>query len=273
MSEETKGNSFWDRASAALGTGGALLELHVDDLSEPATLCEGAEISGFVAIEGGRADQQGEVRVAVLQQWVTMVYVGKTMVPIVHTKYYNDTILSHVFETAAHSDTVRLPFTLRIPEGVTLENEWFLTAAFAAEGAMSPISGRLSFKLLPGAVVQGLVATLVTASQVTETKVWGGTDGVYQCRFLPRGEQTKHLDGMHLTVKVDRDEDTVEGALHINPQEHTLVDHLRSIVGANNEKHPFSFPASAMAESAAADQEPYPAAVRYFRDCLAPHFS
>lgn len=276
----TEKEGFWERVGAAVGIGSAEIGLALETTHRPAAFYGGQEIFGRVLLRGGNVEQIGEVRATVEERWVTIIYAGKSAIPVTQTRRYAEQLLFPARRVTADSENEAIPFSLRLPDtDLTLAHEWYVVAAFAAQGAISVRRAEEKFALLPPRPILGLMSALHDAvtglsGEIVQAGAVTNNRNEYLCPFLPSSALRDQIDGLRLRVRLDRNKDLVEGLLDVNPQEHSFLEHLQALIGANNQSHFISFSASALAQGAAlkdiGEAEPDPEIVRALRLLLNP---
>jgi len=148
--------------------------------------------------------------------------------------------------TLAPGDAERdIPFTLMVPMGIALTAVCFVAAhAASTAGIDSDRHAAAGFTLLPPRFIQAATNALLTFGdfeqiEQADSPKAEGSGYVFTLDFIAPPSLHHALDG----VKFELEEDGAQviGTIVINPQEHTLADHLRSFIHADRIRVPVAF--------------------------------
>jgi len=236
--------SFMDKLGAAAGLGAA--EVSVSTLESVYHWGDAAR--GTLGLRGGSVEQRvTRITVAAMERWETRDSDGD------RREEYRD---HHETQVAGESllapgAAAQHPFEVQIPDGADLEHEWYIHVRVHVAGGADrhAYSG---FRLLPPPAILGLSAALGEVAPFRQQYLGNARRQVIM-DFAPPDHLKDKLDGVKLLVTEDGG--AVHGILEINPQEHSLVDHLKALVQADRIKREIRFPAESLA---AAPEGPAP---------------
>lgn len=237
--------SIVDRMGAAVGIGIAEIALTLD---EPEREFEGGDvIRGTITTRGGKVAEVGRLTVMFGERWETMVATGQTPRTVAQFRGHEATIVVESLELPAAEEGPELRFALTMLPDTDLSHHWTVDALFESDEAVDSV-GSAAFKVATPAPIAGLQSA-VPAVMAFELYNLYNNGSEYHLDFHAATPEVKNqFDSVHLTVTLDREADTINGTFLVNPQEHTLIDHLQSLVQANNRKYPFALKASEAAQ-------------------------
>lgn len=236
---------FMEKFGAQFGYGLAELTVTLDEPTQ--AYLGGDTIKGTVTIRGGKLDQVGQLSIQLCEIWYEVYYTGKTPTNTQRNRYHNETLLAENLELKAGEDVEEFRFALTmIPDGC-LTHQWSVMALFTTTSTASATASA-PFEIAPPKEIAGLTE-LVQAIEPFELAdcINHGTE--YILNFLPTTPELKaRFDAIRLTLHRDPYEEKLTGELLINPQEHTLAEHLQSILQLNNRTTPISLTAAEIAK-------------------------
>jgi len=253
----------------------------------------GDAIEGEVVVRPrpGHAVRLAEVAVAVIEQDIDGIVVepsllatgtpgsaatavalaqGPEIVGGVHEK-----VIARDVVVSPETGTVSLPFSVAVPHGESLANSYALAARAAVSG--NDLDGDMEavepFPVLPPRFLQALIRGLDTVGDFSLSAVRSepkedGAGDRYDLDFAPPEGMKQHLDGVRFLIEDDATR--VWGELEVNPQEHTLAEHLASFVRADRERFPLEFDKAEL-NAAAARNKPSPEAARRLQELIGPY--
>ncbi|GAB4462651.1 MAG: hypothetical protein OHK0029_29860 [Armatimonadaceae bacterium] len=241
---------FVERFGAAFGYGIARLEVTLEEPNRE--YAAGDVIHGTISTLGGKLNEKGILSVSLYEHWVEMVPTGATMSSASRYRHHNSTLLVEGLELKAGEKGPDYPFALTMVMHPNLGHDWGVMARFEAPN-VAESTAQASFRIHPPAAIAGLVA-MVREVLPMEMYQWYNHRNRYHVNFRPETEEVKEqFDALHFTVDLDTEADTLNGELLINPQEHTVSDHLQSLLQSNNRTVPIAFTASEVARGAESD--------------------
>ncbi len=187
----------------------------------------------------------------------------------------HEVVIARDLTVSPEAGPVSLPFSLAVPHGESLANAYAVAARAAVSG--NDLDGDMEavepFPVLPPLFLQALIRGLDTLgdfalSAVRSEPKEDGTGDRYDLDFAPPEGMKQHLDGVRFLVQDDATR--VWGELEVNPQEHTLAEHLASLVRADRERFPLEFDKAEL-NAAAARDEPSPEAARRLQELVGPY--
>jgi hypothetical protein len=205
----------------------------------------GDVIRGLVTTRGGKLDQTGALLIHIREVWYTVVYnpATKTGMQQTHSHRHGETLLSEALTLRTDEAGEEFRFALTMPPDGALQHEWAVEAVFDVPGT-GDASATASFLLATPAPIQGLLDAITTVAPFEVSIHNDGNE--YTADLKPTGEVKKDFDGVRLVVTWDRDQDRLAGILHINPQDHTLQEHMQSLLRLNNRTEPFELPVASV---------------------------
>ncbi|HVK05985.1 MAG TPA: hypothetical protein VM490_21125 [Armatimonadaceae bacterium] len=185
---------------------------------------------------------------------------------------YGSVVVARDFSLAPGGEPVVLPFSLRVPHGRSVTSGYFVSAHAAVSTDGSDLNGAEPFTLLPPRFVRALTASLETFGAFEPILLHnrpraGGEGDFFDLNFAAPAELRDALDGVRFLV--EEDGDVIRGEVEVNPQEHTLREHLASLFHADRVHFPVSFEREAL-NAAARDGRPAEEVVARLREILDP---
>ncbi len=238
---------FMEKFGAQFGYGLAELTVVLD---EPTKAYAGGDtIKGTVTIRGGKLDQLGQLSIQLCEIWYEVYYAGKTPSNTQRNRYHNETLLSENLELKAGGDSEEFRFAVTmVPDGC-LVHQWSVVALFTTT-ATAIASANAPIEIAPPKEIAELT-DLITALEPFELVDCINHDSEYILNFLPTTPELKErFDAIRLTLHRDHYEGQLTGELLINPQEHSLKEHLQSILQLNNRTVPITLTAEEIAKGA-----------------------
>jgi|GEM_PF-4029333 sporulation-control protein spo0M len=238
---------FVEKFGAAFGFGIAELQVTLD---EPGHAYGGGDIvKGVITTKGGKLDETGTLTVALFEHWTETVHTGTTPSTANRYRYHNETLLVENLLLKAGEAGPDYRFALTMIFDGNLGHDWGVIARFEAPHAATSVC-ETAFIIAPPPVIAGL-SEAVKAVMPFQLYQWYNYRSQYHLEFHPTTAEVKDkFDALLMTVNLNRDEDALLGELIINPQEHTLSDHLQSLLQTNNRTLPLSLSAAETAKGA-----------------------
>jgi hypothetical protein len=272
---------------AALGDDGAAIRFTNGD-----AFGWGDTIEGVVVLApGAHPVQVAEVAVAVIEQDIDGIVVEPQFLTMGGNPAVSDAMqeveapphnAGGVREVVVARDLtlgtaapLEVPFTLTVPHGDSLANLYSVAVRVAvatpdADGDREAVE---PFVILPPRFLQGLLRGLDGIGEFSVTGVRSepkadGSGDTYDLDFAPPETLRQHLDGVRFLVEDDATR--VWGHLEINPQEHTLAQHLESLVRADRVRFPLEFDKADLAAAGEAGRASEDAA-RRLQELIGPY--
>lgn len=245
--------SFWENLGAAVGIGACRLTVTLD--AEAAGWNE--TLSGRVQLEGGKVSQQlNTLDAELVEHWTTTTMAGKVPITNHHYRVHDTVRLAAGLTVPAGNEPQTFSFTLTAPWGGPLAHHWLVRVLAGIPGAVDQCAVK-DFKLLPARVFRDTAGILSELSRLSVRK-WHNHETGVRADLPAEGEANAVLDGIRLDIALDGP--VLRGRVEVNPQEHSLGDVMRSLIGADWVRTPFEIPA----------EDPN-AARRLFEEVLRPH--
>jgi|GEM_PF-5028312 hypothetical protein len=186
---------------------------------------------------------------------------------------YEETVIARDITLPGPGESLSLPFSLTVPHGRSLTNGYFVVAHAAVASDGPDLTGSESFVLLPPRHAQAMIAALETFGPFEaiafQTHPRESGDGDFYDLNFAAPESLRHaLDGVRF--RLEEDGPNIVGHIEVNPQEHTLREHLASLLRADRVRFPLSFPREAL-NAAARENRPPEAVVERLHEVLDPY--
>lgn len=159
---------------------------------------------------------------------------------------YEDTVIARDVTLAPGDVPRELSFSLVIPVGIPLTASCYLTVrAEATLGLDADRHAATPFTLLPPRYLQAIRDSLNTIGDFESIEITDvprhqqSAPHHFVMDFLAPRSLQYYLDG--IKFELQETETEITGTAIINPQEHTLADHLRSLVHADRIHIPIAF--------------------------------
>jgi hypothetical protein len=250
-------SEFWQNLGAAVGIGACRLVVQPDD---PVVMC-GEPARGRVRLTGGDVPQQiTALTAAFMEHWTTAVSTGKTVIVTHHYRSHGEVVLARDVE-ARPGETMEFSFELQAPAGGDFGHDWFIGARASIPSAVDRgAAGPL--RLAPPRVIWEAAAVLARTSRL-EVASWSNWKSGVRLELKPDAKAKAVLDGIRLELEPAGSQ--LKGNLVVNPQEHTVLEVLESLVQGDREL----FELTLSADDPEAAVTLYEQALRPYTDALA----
>jgi sporulation-control protein spo0M len=239
--------SFVDKLGAAVGIGIARLGVSLD---APDAEYEGGDIlRGTITTHGGKVPEVGRLTVALVERWETTVVTGQIPRTVAQYLSHAETVVMEGLELPAEEVGPEFRFALTMIPDADLSHGWSVGALFESSEAVDSVASA-DFTVAVPAPIRGLRDAVPAVAAFELYNLYNNGPEYHLDYRAATPEVKDRFDSVHLTVTLDRDADTLNGQLLVNPQEHTLVEHLQSLVQANNRAYPLALKASEAARGA-----------------------
>ena len=158
---------------------------------------------------------------------------------------FGETVIARDITLTNGSPVLEIAFSLPVPSGIPLTEACFVTAqAVASFGRDNDLHTAVPFILLPPRSLQAVQNSLKTfgdfvAVEISDAPNPDGKGYQFTLDYVAPESLQDRLDGIKFILSDIGD--TVTGIAEINPQEHSLADHLRAFLHADRIRVPLQF--------------------------------
>lgn len=237
---------FFDKIKAAVGIGGAKIELKLD--GEP-SFDQGDNISGVLTLRGGKIEQKLNnltievvqvIRYTDFEEHVEEDAFGNTR-SHVHEHDHERQETLHTLELdggrmISPEEEREYPFEITLPPDIAVtssDTHWKLVANADIPGAIDPMDV-VKFEVIPSASIQA-VNEVMTSEFGFDVDSFGNEEdeGVW-VDYIPTGRMKRLFDSVEISFYENDDELTLEMLLDL--QERSFADVLSSMVGGDEKR-------------------------------------
>jgi sporulation-control protein spo0M len=246
--------SLFEKIGAAVGIGACKVQVALN----ASQVGWGETISGEVRVCGGTVPQQLDwLKAFLMEHWTTTTTDSKGHSTTHHHYLTHDECQLADDLAVAPSQEHTFAFEMKAPWGRPFSHDWYVQARASIPAAVDR-GGQCAFRLVVPAVFSRVAQSLTAASGIP-LAYWSVCRNGAAAQFKPQGEQRRVFDGIRLELALEADQ--IVGTVIVNPQEHSLMDVLKSFVHADRVR----LPVRLSADDAEAGREQFEEIIRKFR--------
>lgn len=223
--------SLFEKIGAAVGIGACKVQVALAS----SQVAWGEAVTGEVRVEGGTVPQQVDtLKAFLMEHWTTTSTDSKGHTTTHHHYLTHDECELAADFVASPSEERQLSFELKAPWGRPFGHDWYVSARASIPAAVDR-QGQCSFRLCPPAPFVRVAESLTAVSGIPLV-YWSVCRNGAAAQFKPQGEQRRVFDGIRLELALEADQ--IVGTVIVNPQEHSVLDVLKSFVLADRVRLP-----------------------------------